>query len=54
MAHQPFDPLILDQMYDHPEMFCHMNKDEYIKLLIEDIRYYRDLLGKVERIASSK
>lgn len=41
-------------MYNNPDMFVHMDKNEYIKLLIEDIRYYRDLLGKIERVAGSK
>lgn len=43
--HHHLHPIVLDQMYDHPEQFTHLSKDEYIRMLIEDIRYYLAKLG---------
>lgn len=51
-SHEQLHPLVLDQMYEHPERFHHMPKDEYIKLLIEDIRHYRARLDAVEKLAN--
>lgn len=44
-GHVHLPPLVLDQMYEHPEQFTHLSKDEYIRMLIEDIRYYLAKLG---------
>lgn len=52
MTHRPMDPLILDQMYEHPERFGHLDKTEYFRLLIEDIRYWRGLLEPTHRKAA--
>ena len=53
MTHQPMDQIVLDQMYEHPERFGHMSKDEYLKLQIEDIRWYHARLTALETLLMS-
>jgi hypothetical protein len=44
------DPIVLDQMYEHPDRFGALSKDEYVRMLIDDIRFYRGQLAAVRAV----
>ena len=53
MTGNPTPDLVLDQMYEHPERFTHLTRDEYLRILIEDIRDARGLAHDALRLAKA-